>query len=57
MRSEPYLSAMSVVAKPTSRPTIAPIINIGTNRPEEMALPAAMAANTKYQASITMSDL
>jgi hypothetical protein len=56
VRSAPYLSAMSVVARPTSLPTVAPIISMGTNRPDEMALPAAMAANKKYQASIITSD-
>ena len=39
------------------RPTVAPIINIGTNSPEDIALPAARAANMKYQASITIRDL
>lgn len=57
VRSAPYLSAMSVVARPTSLPTVAPIISMGTNRPEAMALPAAIAANMKYQASIINRDL
>jgi hypothetical protein len=30
---------------------------MGTNRPDEMALPAAIAANIKYHASITVRDL
>jgi hypothetical protein len=57
VRSAPYLSAMSVVARPTSLPTVAPIMSMGTNRPDDMALPAAMAANMKYQANIITRDL
>jgi hypothetical protein len=47
---------MSTVARPQMRPIVAPIMSMGTNRPELMAEPLATEAPRKYHASIVSSE-
>ena len=47
----PCAAAMSTTTRPTSRPMQAPMSSMGTNTPEEMALPAALGggAHTRLE--------